>query len=97
MDEIVFSAIQLEWDEETRRTNREWYGFDFEQVRDMEVDDAAYFPHVAEGEDRCLILAPIGDKLFAVLVTPRPPNLKVLSLREANNREMDRYEQFWET
>ena len=45
------------------------------------------------GERRYRALGMIGDRLHAVVFTPRADNLHVISLRKANHREMKHYEQ----
>ena len=45
------------------------------------------------GERRYLALGMIGDRLHAVVFTPRADKVHVISLRKANQREMKNYGQ----
>ena len=45
------------------------------------------------GERRYLALGMIGDRLHAVVFTPRADKVHVISLRKANQRELKDYEQ----
>lgn len=45
------------------------------------------------GERRYLALGMIGDRLHAVVFTPRADKVHVISLRKANQREVKDYEQ----
>ena len=46
------------------------------------------------GEVRTIGYAPIGMRLYCVVFTARDEVTRVISLRKANNKEVDRYEQF---
>ena len=45
------------------------------------------------GERRFRVLGFIGDRLYAVVFTPRASKVHVISLRKANKREVKYYEQ----
>lgn len=44
------------------------------------------------GELRLVCLVPIGDRVHVAVVVPRDHTLRIVSLRKANYREVDRYE-----
>ena len=44
------------------------------------------------GEPRQIGHRPIGRRLFCVVFVDRGETLRIISLRKANNREIDRYE-----
>lgn len=44
------------------------------------------------GEERFRVLGFIGDRLHAVVFTPRTGKVHVISLRKANSREVKHYE-----
>ena len=46
-----------------------------------------------DGEIRYSSFVPIGDRLYNVVWTPRGSHTRIISLRKANGRESDRYEQ----
>jgi uncharacterized protein len=45
------------------------------------------------GERRYRALGFIGERLYAVVFTPRDGNMHVISLRKANKREVKQYEE----
>lgn len=45
------------------------------------------------GELRIIGYAPIGERLFCVVFVDRADGRRIISLRKANSREVDRYEQ----
>ena len=54
----------------------------------IEVDERKEY-----GEHRYRVLGFIGDRLYAVVFTPRAGKVHVISLRKANKREVKQYEQ----
>ena len=54
----------------------------------IEVDDRKDY-----GEQRYRVLGFIGDRLYAVVFSPRAGKVHVISLRKANKREVKQYEQ----
>jgi len=45
------------------------------------------------GENRMVALAPIGERLYCVVYVDREDDRRIISLRKANQREFDYYEQ----
>jgi uncharacterized protein len=45
------------------------------------------------GETRMIALAPIGERLYCVVYVDRGNDRRIISLRKANQREFDFYEQ----
>lgn len=45
------------------------------------------------GEPRMIALAPINERLYCVVYVDREDNRRIISLRKANQREFDYYEQ----
>jgi hypothetical protein len=54
----------------------------------IEVDDRFNYE-----EDRFIGYAPLGDRLYCVAFTYRGDVVRIISLRKANRREVQRYEQ----
>jgi len=46
-----------------------------------------------DGENRMVALAPIDERLFCVVYVDREDERRIISLRKANRREFDYYEQ----
>ena len=70
-------------------------GLPFTLVAQMEWSGAVIKEDVRKnyGERRYLALGMIGDRLHAVVFTPRADKVHVISLRKANQREMKNYGQ----
>lgn len=45
------------------------------------------------GETRMVALGPIGERLYCVVFVDRETDRRIISLRKANQREFDYYEQ----
>ena len=70
-------------------------GLPFTLLKQMEWSGAVIKEDVRKnyGERRYLALGMIGDRLHAVVFTPRADKVHVMSLRKANQREMKNYGQ----
>jgi uncharacterized DUF497 family protein len=70
-------------------------GLPFTLVELMEWSGAVIKEDVRQnyGERRYLAFGMIGERLHAVVFTPRKDKVHVISLRKANQREMKDYEQ----
>jgi uncharacterized DUF497 family protein len=70
-------------------------GLPFTLLEQMEWSGAVIKEDVRKnyGERRYLALGMIGDRLHAVVFTPRADKVHVMSLRKANQREMKNYGQ----
>lgn len=70
-------------------------GLPFTLVEQLEWSGAVIKEDVRKnyGERRYLALGMIGDRLHAVVFTPRADKVHVISLRKANQREVKDYEQ----
>lgn len=68
-------------------------GLSFELVEQMEWATALMQEDTrkAYGERRFQVLGFIGERLHAVVFTPREGKVHVISLRKANSREVKRY------
>ena len=70
-------------------------GVSLNQAVDFEWDEAVTWPDQRReyGEDRIAGLGYIGDRLFSVVFVDRGDNRRIISLRKANHREVERYAQ----
>ncbi len=90
--------MEFEWDDVKRRTNLKSHGvdfaeagfFDFAQAEER-LDDR--FDGTSEGyrEERIEALGPIGNTLYVMIYTMRGEICRIISLRKAQSREVDRY------
>ncbi|MEM7722705.1 MAG: BrnT family toxin [Pseudomonadota bacterium] len=85
--------LEFEWDEAKRVSNRAAHSVDFELIADVDWETARYIPDNRQdyGEGRILAYAVIGDRLHAIVFTIRKTGIRIISMRRANNREIDRY------
>lgn len=85
--------LAFEWDDAKRASNAATHGIDFTAVADVDWETARYFPDNRRtyAEGRILAYAMIGDRLHAIVFTIRKTGLRIISMRRANNREIDRY------
>lgn len=87
--------VQFEWDEAKRAGNLAKHGIDF--VDAMEMFAAPMFVKSDErkdyGEPRWQGLGIVQGRLMVVAYTKREPNtVRIISLRKANRREKDFYQ-----
>jgi uncharacterized DUF497 family protein len=88
-------CVQFEWDEAKRAGNLAKHGIDF--VDAMEMFAAPMFVKSDErkdyGEPRWQGLGIVQGRLMVVAYTKREPNtVRIISLRKANRREKDFYQ-----
>jgi uncharacterized DUF497 family protein len=86
--EISFDPVKNERNERER-------GLPFSRVAQLDWSDAVIEEDDRKdyGERRFRVLGFIGDRLHAVVFTPRAGQIHVISLRKANPREVNDYEQ----
>jgi hypothetical protein len=68
-------------------------GLSFERVADLDWDTAVITEDTRRdyGEPRLRVMARLDGRLCAAVMTPRGEDLRVISLRRANRREVRRY------
>jgi len=81
------------WDEAKRADNLAKHGIDFSLVEGFEWDTALIAPDARRdyGELRFSAFGLIEDRLFNLVFTPRAGQVRVISLRRANRREVRDY------
>ena len=87
--------MTYEWDENKRVANLAKHGVDFLDAEDFDwssafetIDDR--FNYI---EDRWIALGFIDSRLHVLIYTMRSGNIRLISLRKANKREKDYYEE----
>ena len=85
---ISFDPAKSEHNERDR-------GLPFSLVEQLDWSDAVIEEDDRKdyGERRYRVLGFLGDRLHAIVFTPRAGKVHVISLRKANKREEKRYEQ----
>ena len=86
--------MYYEWDEQKRSTNIDTHKVDFEAIRKFDWATCLTVPDERHSEERYLSLGLIGRRLHAVAYTWRDNAIRIISLRKANQREVNKYEDF---
>jgi uncharacterized DUF497 family protein len=82
-----------EWDEAKRQKNVAKHGVDFPAIESFEWETALVIPDNRKnyGELRSLAYGLIGRRLYCATFTVRGTNIRIISLRKANDKEVERY------
>jgi len=83
----------FDWDEPKRAANLSKHGVDFAAVETFEWRFALIAPDLRPdcAETRFQAIGPIGERLHVLVFTPRGDVIRVISLRKANDREVESY------
>lgn len=87
--------MRFEWDADKDKTNIEKHGLSFDDAEivfsgpclTFEDDRADY------GEKRFVTLGSLAGRVVVIVHTPRPPAERIISMRKANQREREIYQQ----
>jgi len=84
-----------EWDEKKCESNIEVHGVGFAAASDFEWNSARTLQDTRReySETRFISYAPINGRLHVMVWTVREKNVRVISLRKANEREVARYDE----
>ena len=84
----------LEFDPEKSARNAIERGLPFDRVNDIDWSSVIVFEDARTdyGELRLLLFGYIDGRLHAAVVTPRDDDLRVISLRRANRKEIGLYD-----
>jgi uncharacterized DUF497 family protein len=84
-----------EWNATKRKTNLSRHGVDFAAVESFVWEEAKVISDNRKnyGEARFLAFGPIRDRLHCLVFSVRGENIRIISLRKANSREVERYGQ----
>ena len=87
--------MKFEWDDHKEAINREKHGIGFGAIEDAEWDVAMTWPDRRKdyGEERFIGYVPIHGRLHVAVFTERIPIWRLISLRKANARERNQYDQ----
>ena len=85
--------MAITFDPEKNAKNIAERGLSFERVAELDWDTALIVEDTRRdyGEPRLRVIARLGGRLHAAVVTPRGEGLRVISFRKANHREVIRY------
>ena len=82
-----------EWDEEKRRANQEKHGVDFSRIEGFDWATSTVRQDIRHEEQRFIAMGRVGTRLHVVVFTRRGGDIRIISFRRANSREIRDYEQ----
>jgi len=87
--------MSIIYDPEKCKRNIRERAISFDVVGDFEWDSAYVLEDIRKdyGERRYQALGVIRGRVHMVVFTPRGPDIQVISVRKANQREIERYEE----
>ena len=87
--------MKYEWDSNKNQANIAERGIDFEIAEAFEWDCAIAWEDTRKDypEQRFVALSPINGRVHVMVFTHREANIRVISQRRANPREVRKYEQ----
>lgn len=87
--------MRYEWDANKRIANLAKHGVDFAHAEGFDWSSAteAIDDRTDYGEERWVALGLIGNRLHVLTYTLRGENIRLISLRKANGRERESYEE----
>ncbi len=85
--------MKYEWDEIKCKENLAKHGVDFTSIRAFDWQTAQVFEDLRYdyGEARYIAIGRIETRLFVLVFTRREASVRVISLRKANQREVNHY------
>lgn len=86
--------MAFEFDPEKSASNAKKHGIDFDRAQQLWSDpDAITIATTYQPEDRKLLVAKIGDKVWTAVFTERSGNVRIISVRRARDNERNKYDQ----
>ena len=85
--------MTFEFDPNKSLSNADKHGIDFEQAQALWDDpDLLIIDSKALDEPRQLVIGIIEGKHWSAIITDRPPNTRIISVRRSRQSEVDIYE-----
>jgi uncharacterized protein len=83
----------FEYDENKSQSNLAKHGIDFVEAQKLWDDPQRLeIPARLQEEPRTLILGKIDEKHWSAIITDRPPNIRIISVRRSRPNEVELYE-----
>ena len=82
--------MNFEWDIAKNISNIEKHGVDFETVNEFGWSDAVIVRSSYAGEARFEAYGYLGNRVHVVVYTPRGNNRRIISMRRANVKEIEK-------
>ncbi len=88
--------MRIEFDSKKDAINQQKHGISLAMAEflDWEMAIIEQDSRFEYGEVRFIGLSPLDVRLYTVVFIIRSPNIRVISLRKSNKKEVQRYEQF---
>ena len=87
--------MKITFDQAKNKSNLEKHGVSLSDAKLLDWDDALSWIDIRKdyGEIRYVSLTPMRHSLYCVIYVDTKFGRRIISLRKANNREIDRYEE----
>jgi uncharacterized DUF497 family protein len=87
--------MEYEWDEAKRLANLKKHGVDFADIYEFDWTSAhlSTDDSKAYGEERIIAVGPVRGRLHVLVYTERNLRTRIISFRQADKREVRRYEE----
>ena len=83
----------FEWDDAKCRENRDKHQIGFIAIEEFDWTNSVIEESPRSGEMRYIARGYLADRLYTVVFTRRGDRRRIISLRKANPREMNEYDQ----
>ena len=85
--------MTLEYDPDKSAANKGKHGVDFEEAQELWVDPwLLEAPARTDDEPRFVMIGRIGGKHWSAICVRRGENVRIISVRRARKKEIERYE-----
>jgi uncharacterized DUF497 family protein len=85
--------MRFEYDVNKSLSNKQTHGIDFEEAKLLWNDDKMVEIKTSfEDEERFINIGKISSKVYAVVITYRKENIRIISARRARKKEIEIYE-----
>ena len=86
--------MEYEFDEIKSAANKAKHGLDFSEAQKLRQDvDAVEIPAKSDVEQRKMLIARIGGKIWSAIFTERDNKIQIISVRRTRTNEEAMYEQ----
>ena len=87
--------MNFEYDINKSNSNKIKHGVDFEEAKELFYDKHSItFPTKYTKEERYFVVGKIKKKIYTAIITIRDGNIRIISVRRARDKELNRYERF---
>ena len=84
-------SMEFEYDNNKSIKNKEKHGIDFEEAKDIWLEDNVVVPALTRDESRHMIIGKIGDNLYSCIYTVRSQKIRIISCRRSSTNEKEVY------